>query len=114
MQKLPAKGRITLGGDKNYDTRDFVDGARSLQVTPHVAQNDTHRKSAIDARTTRHAGYAVSQAKRKRVEEIFGWLKTVGVMRKTRHRGTQRVGWMFTFSLATYNLVRMRHLLPSV
>ena len=114
VQKLPAKGRITLGGDKNYDTRDFVDGARSLQVTPHVAQNDTHRKSAIDARTTRHAGYAVSQAKRKRVEEIFGWLKTVGVMRKTRHRGTQRVGWMFTFSLATYNLVRMRHLLPSV
>ncbi len=114
VQKVPAKGRITLGGDKNYDTRDFVAGARSLQVTPHVAQNDTHRKSAIDARTTRHAGYAVSQAKRKRVEEIFGWLKTVGVMRKTRHRGTQRVGWMFTFSLATYNLVRMRHLLPSV
>lgn len=110
--ELPAKGRITLGGDKNYDTRDFVDAARSLNVTPHVAQNVTkHRRSAIDARTTRHPGYAVSQVKRKRVEEIFGWLKTVGVMRKTRHRGTQRVGWMFTFSLAAYNLVRLRTLL---
>ena len=102
--------RVTLGGDKNYDTRDFVDTLRSLNVTPHVAQNNTNRRSAIDGRTTRHAGYAVSQIKRKRVEEIFGWLKTVGLMRKTRHRGTQRVGWMFTFSLAAYNLVRIRNL----
>lgn len=113
VQELPAKGRITLGGDKNYDTRDFVDAARSLNVTAHVAQNTTNRKSAIDARTTRHAGYAVSMRKRKRIEEIFGWLKTVGVIRKTKHRGTQRVGWMFTFSLAAYNLVRMRHLVPA-
>jgi transposase len=106
--------RVTLGGDKHYDTRDFVDVARSLHVTPHVAQNITrNRNSAIDGRTTRHPGYAVSMRKRKRVEETFGWLKTVGVMRKTRHRGIERVGWIFTFSLAAYNLVRMRNLLPA-
>lgn len=104
--------RVTLGADKHYDTRDFVDATRSLNVTPHVAQNITRQRgSAIDGRTTRHSGYAVSMRKRKRVEEIFGWLKTVGVMRKTRHRGVERVGWMFTFSLAAYNLVRMRRLL---
>ncbi|NIP73764.1 MAG: IS5 family transposase [Gammaproteobacteria bacterium] len=106
--------RVTLGGDKHYDTRDFVDATRSLNVTPHVAQNITrNRTSAIDGRTTRHPGYAVSMRKRKRIEEIFGWLKTVGVMRKTRHRGIERVSWMFTFSLAAYNLVRMRNLLPA-
>ena len=110
LEDAGANRRITLGGDKNYDVHDFVDTLRSLNVTLHVAQNDTNRKSAIDRRTTRHAGYAVSMRKRKRVEEIFGWLKTVGVMRKTRHRGTQRVGWMFTFSLAAYNLVRIRNL----
>ncbi len=113
LEDAGANGRITLGGDKNYDVHDFVDTLRSLSVTPHVAQNDTNRKSAIDGRTTRHPGYAVSMRKRKRVEEIFGWLKTVGVLRKTRHRGTQRVDWMFTFSLAAYNLVSMRHLLPA-
>jgi transposase len=113
LQDTGGNRRITLGGDKNYDVHDFVDSLRSLQVTPHVAQNDTRRASAIDRRTTRHPGYAVSLRKRKRVEEIFGWLKTVGVLRKTRHRGTQRVGWMFTFSLAAYNLVRMRHLVPA-
>ena len=113
VEEVPAQGRITLGGDKNYDTRDFVDAARSLNVTPHVAQNTANRKSAIDRRTTHHPGYAISQLKRKRVEEIFGWLKTVAGLRKTRHRGTQRVGWMFTFSLAAYNLVRMRHLVPA-
>ena len=79
--------RITVGADKGYDTRDFVEALRLLQVTPHVAQNTSHRSSAIDARTTRHAGYEVSQWTRKRVEEIFGWLKTVGLLRKTRHRG---------------------------
>ena len=105
--------RITVGGDKAYDVHDFVDTLRSLHVTPHVAQNNTNRASAIDGRTTRHPGYAVSMRKRKRVEEIFGWLKTVGVLRKTRHRGTQRVGWMFTFSLAAYNLVRLRNLVPA-
>ena len=86
---------------------------RSLNVTPHVAQNDTNRQSAIDGRTTRHPRYKVSMNKRKRVEEIFGWLKTVGMMRKTRHRGMKKIEWMFTFSLAAYNLVRMRNLVPA-
>ena len=103
-------GRVTLGADKGYDSRDFVEALRLLQVTPHVAQNTSHRSSAIDQRTTRHAGYGVSQWKRKRVEEIFGWLKTVGLLRKTRHRGRRRVSWMFVFSLAVYNLVRIRNL----
>jgi transposase len=107
---LAPADRVTLGADKGYDTRDFVAAIRLLGVTPHVAQNTTHRASAIDGRTTRHPGYAVSQRRRKRVEEIFGWLKTVGLMRKTRHRGTRRVDWMFTFALAAYNLVRIRNL----
>jgi len=102
--------RVTLGADKAYDTRDFVQAVRLLQVTPHVAQNNTARTSAIDERTTRHEGYDSSQQKRKRIEEIFGWLKTIGVLRKTRHRGRARVGWMFLFGLAVYNLVRMRTL----
>ncbi|MGC1449569.1 MAG: IS5 family transposase [Candidatus Sulfotelmatobacter sp.] len=106
------RGRLTLGGDKNYDTREQVASLRALKVTPHVAQN-TGRPggSALDQRTTRHAGYAVSQTKRKRVEEIFGWFKTVALMRKTRYRGLERVGWMFTWAAAAYNLVRMRNLL---
>ena len=90
-----------------------MDAARSLTVTPHVAQNDTNRKSAIDRRTTRHPGYAVSMRKRKRVEEIFGWLKTVALMRKTRYRGRAKVDWMFTFAAVAYNLTRMRHLVPA-
>jgi transposase len=102
--------RVTLGADKAYDTHDFVESLRELKVTPHVTQNTTRRSSAIDGRTTRHAGYAVSQRKRKRVEEIFGWIKTVALMRKTRHRGMARVGWMFTFTAAAYNLVRIRNL----
>jgi transposase len=102
--------RITVGTDKGYDTRDFVEALRLVQVTPHVAQNTSNRSSAIDQRTTRHAGYEVSQWKRKRVEEIFGWLKTVGLLRKTRHRGRRRVSWMFIFGLAVYNLVRIRNL----
>ena len=102
--------RITVGADKGYDTRDFVEALRLLAVTPHVAQNTSTRSSAIDQRTTRHAGYEVSQWKRKRVEEIFGWLKTVGLLRKTRHRGRRRVNWMFIFGLAIYNLVRIRNL----
>src|SRR5262250_2915135 len=100
----------TLGADKSYDTRDFVDGLRGLAVTPHVAQHTTKRSSAIDGRTTRHGGYRVSQRQRKRIEEIFGWLKQIGLLRKTRHRGVARVSWMFTFGLAVYNLVRMRNL----
>src|SRR5215475_7074331 len=103
--------RATVGADKGYDTRDFIDAIRVLRITPHVAQNTTKRRSAIDGRTTRHAGYALSQQRRKRVEEIFGWLKTVGLMRKTRHRGVRRVDWMFTFTLAAYNLVRIRNLI---
>ena len=103
-------GRVTLGADKAYDTADFVDRLRELAVTPHVAQNTSNRSSAIDQRTTRHPGYLVSQQKRKRIEEIFGWLKTIGLLRKTRHRGTERVGWIFVFGLAVYNLLRIRNL----
>jgi transposase len=109
--EIPGRQRATLGADKGYDTRGFVAHARSLGVTPHVAQNDTSRRSAIDDRTTRHEGYAVSQRKRKLVEPIFGWMKVTANLRKTRHRGRERVGWMFTFALAAYNLVRMRTLL---
>jgi transposase len=101
----------TLGADKGYDTRAFVDVLRGLGITPHVAQNTSNRSSAIDGRTTRHPGYLVSQQKRKLVEEIFGWLKTVGLMRKTRHRGVRRVDWLFTFAAAVYNLVRIRNLM---
>ena len=105
-------GGVALGGDKNYDTQGCVADLRAASVTPHVAQNTARRGgSAIDARTTRHLGYELSQRLRKRVEEIFGWLKTVGGMRKTRFRGTARVGWIFTWALAAYNLVRMRNLL---
>jgi len=107
---------VTLAGDKGYDTREFVRELRGLNVTPHVAQNlKRSGGSAIDGRTTRHAGYKVSQQKRKRIEEVFGWLKTVGMLRKTRHRGVFKVGWVFTFAAAAYNLVRMRNLLsPAV
>jgi transposase len=107
---MPDGHRVTVGADKAYDTHDFVRDLRDLNITPHVAQNTKNRSSAIDGRTTRHAGYALSQRKRKRVEEIFGWIKTVGLMRKTRHRGLARVGWMFTFTAAAYNLVRIRNL----
>ena len=107
VEEIPGQYRVTLGGDKAYDTKEFVQEMRDHQVTPHLALKTT---TIIDARTTRHPGYAISQQKRKRVEEIFGWLKTVGGLRKTRHRGVERVGWMFTFALAAYNLVRMRNL----
>jgi transposase len=111
LKSIPGQHRRTVGADKGYDTRDFVAQARGLAVTPHVAQNTSRRRSAIDGRTTQQPGYSVSQRVRKRVEEIFGWLKTVGLMRKTRHKGVDRVGWMFTFAAAVYNLVRMRNLL---
>jgi IS5 family transposase len=106
----PASKPVTLGGDRGYDTRGFVAALRERKVTPHVAQNNSNRRSAIDGRTTRHEGYGVSQRKRKRVEEVFGWMKTVALQRKTRFRGLERVGWMFTFAAAAYNLVRMRNL----
>ena len=111
MKRVKRGRRSTLGGDKNYDTHPHVEELRALGVTPHVAQNDTNRRSAIDDRTTTHTGYEVSQRKRKRVEQVFGWGKTVGPIRKTKYRGVQRVGWMFTFTQAAYNLVRMRPLL---
>ncbi len=111
IKQRPRKTGMTLAGDKAFDTKDFVHELRAGGVTPHVAQNDKRRGgSAIDRRTTRHPGYAVSQRKRKRVEEIFGWLKTVGLLRKTRHRGLELVGWIFKFATAAYNLVRIRNL----
>jgi len=110
IQEVRTRRRITVGADKNYDTQDFVETCQRLDATPHVAQNTTRRSSAIDERTTRHPGDWVSQRKRKCIEEIFGWLKTFGLMRKTRHRGADRVGWMFTFAVAVFNLVRIRNL----
>jgi len=111
LDQVPGSKRLTVAGDKGYDTRDFVAECRKLGVTPHVAQNDKRPGgSAIDGRTTRHDGYAVSQRKRKRIEECFGWMKTVALLRKVRHRGIFKVGWVFTFAAAAYNLVRMRNL----
>jgi len=107
VKDVPGRHRITVGGDRGFDDAGFVDSLRSLNATPHVAQK---QRSAIDPRTTRHVGYAISQRARKRVEEVFGWLKTVGLLRQTRHRGRARVGWMLTFAVAAYNLVRLRTL----
>jgi len=111
VSELPGRNRVTVGADKGYDSRNFVDVLRELRVTPHIAQRTKRRRSAIDGRTVRHRSYAVSQRVRKRVEEIFGWIKTVGNLAKVRHRGRERVAWMFTFTAAAYNLVRMRNLL---
>jgi len=105
------KRRTTVAADRNYDTHDFVKTMRGLKVTPHVTQN--HKKkggSSIDGRTTRHDGYGVSQTFRKRIEEVFGWLKTVGLFRKTRYRGVRKIDWHFTLAVTAYNLVRMRNL----
>jgi IS5 family transposase len=113
LDHKPAWKRVTLGADRGYDTRAFVKAVRERNVTPHIAQNDTNRRSALDERTTRHDGYAVSQRKQKRVEEVFGWIKTVAQQRKTRFRGLERVGWMFTLAASAYNLVRMRNLLAA-
>jgi transposase len=104
---IPGRHRITVGTDKAYDTADFVADARGLNATPHVTQNDKGRRSAIDGRTTRHAGYQVSLRVRKRIEEVFGWMKVIGGQRKTRYRGTPRVGWMFTLAAAAYDLIRL-------
>lgn len=104
---------ITLGADKAYDAEDFVNELKSMNVRPHVAQNTNGRRSAIDGRTTRHPGYAMSQKIRKRIEEGFGWIKTVGGQRKTRFRGRDRVGWAFTFAAAAYNLVRLPKLVEA-
>jgi transposase len=116
IEQIPAEQRVTVGADKGYDTREFVAECRRMKVTPHVAQNTKRAGgSAIDTRTTRHAGYQISQRKRKRIEECFGWLKTIALLRKLRHRGIFKVGWIFAFAAAAYNLVRMRKLLaPAV
>jgi transposase len=111
IASLSGGDRVTVGADKGYDTKGFVADARALNTTPHVSQK---KHSAIDGRTTRHEGYRISQVKRKRVEEIFGWMKTIGGLRKLRHRGLELVGWMFTFTAAAYNLVRIRNLTKSV
>jgi Transposase DDE domain len=111
LRLLDGRHRITLGADKAYDVAGFVVRLRAIRVTPHVAQNTSNRRSAIDKRTTRHPGYAVSQRIRKRIEEAFGWIKTSGGLRKTRHRGKARVGWTFTLTAAACNLVRLPRLL---
>ena len=115
LQKLPGRQPVTVRGDKGFDTRDFVKECGNLRVTPHVAQNDARPGgSAIDGRTTRHVGYAVSQRKRKPIEECFGWLKTIARMRKVRHRGVCCGYWIFIFACAAHNLVRMRNLAAAV
>jgi transposase len=114
LEQVPGTKRLTAGADKGYDTAEFVDECRHLGVTPHVARNTARRGgSALDGRTVRHPGYAVSQRRRKRIEECFGWLKDIALLRKLRHRGLFRVGWIFTFAAAAYNLVRMRKLIPT-
>ena len=111
LEALPARSGVTVGGDKAYDRARFVDECRYMGITPHVAQKTS--QSAIDARTTRHPGYALSQRRRKRVEEVFGWMKTTGLLRKLRHRGGPLIEWIFTFTAAAYNLVRLRTLLTA-
>ena len=110
-KKMRWRKRVTLGADKNYDTYDFVSGLRELSITPHVAQNLLRRGgSAIDERTTRHAGYAVSQEKRKRIEQSFGWVKIIGLLKKVKLRGREKVSWLFRFAGAVYNLYRLSRL----
>jgi transposase len=113
-EKIPGVKRITLGGDKNYDTKDFVRELRGMNITPHVAQNNQNRASAIDERTTWRAGYEVSQRKRKRIEESFGWMKIIGLLKKVKLRGLDKVGWLFTFVGAAYNLYRLQKLKTAV
>jgi transposase len=113
LGRQAGRHRATLGADKAYDVADFVADLRALKVTPHVAQNTSGRRSAIDGRTTRHPGYAISQRLRPRIEESFGWIKTVGGLRKTRHRGSARVGWLFTLTAAACNLIRLPKLLAA-
>src|SRR5689334_7730768 len=111
LEQIEGTQPLTVGGDKGFDTRDFVKECRHMRVTPHVAQNLERRGgSAIDGRTTRHPGYAISQNKRKRIEECFAWLKTIALLRKVHHRGLCKVHWIFTLACASYNLVRIRNL----
>ncbi len=115
LEQVRGTKAVTVGGDKGFDTRDFVKECRHMGVAPHVAQNHARPGgSAIDGHTTRHPGYAISQRKRKRIEECFGWLKTIALLRKVRHRGVCKVHWIFTLACAAYNLVRMRNLTAAV
>ncbi|TPJ32049.1 transposase, partial [Mesorhizobium sp. B2-8-3] len=119
VDRLGAKRRITLGADKAYDAREFVAALRKRKVTPHIARheyvdkNGILRRSALDERTTRYPGYTISLRIRKRIEEVFGWIKTTGSLRKTRHRGTEKVDWTFTLTVAAYNLVRLPKLMAT-
>jgi transposase len=112
VRHSPGGKRITLGADKAYDAAEFIADLRELNVTPHIAQNDSGRRSAIDARTTRHPGYAVSQQKRKRTEEPFGWGKTIGGLARPMLRGARRLAFKFTLTMVAYDLVRLPKLLP--
>jgi transposase len=111
VRRSPGSRRITLGADKGYDAREFVDDLRELNVTPHVAQNTSNRASAIDGRTTRQPGYAISQRKRKLVEEPFGWAKTIGGLARPMLRGAQRLGFKFTLTMAAHDLIRLPKLI---
>jgi transposase len=111
LDRLPTAGPVTLGADRGFDAGDFVMELRERRVTPHIAQNTSGRRSAIDGRTTRHEGYALSQRARKRVEEAFGWIKTIAGQARTRLRGLERVRWAFTLAAAAYNLIRLPRLI---
>jgi hypothetical protein len=111
VRRSPGVRRLTLGGDKGYDAASFVTDMRALNVTPHIAQNTSGRRSAIDARTTRHSGYAASQQKRKRIEEPFGWGKTIGGLARPMLRGVQKLAFKFILTMAGYNLIRLPKLL---
>jgi transposase len=113
LDRLPTRERATLGADRGYDAKDFVAELRERWITPHVARNTSGRRSAIDGRTTRHPGYALSQKARKLIEEAIGWMKTVGGQTRARYRGLQRVRWSFTFTAAAYNLIRLPKLLAA-
>jgi len=119
LERRKRRARITLGADKAYDVADFVETLRARKITPHIAvdghltKTGKRRKTRVDRRTTRHSGYAVSQRIRKRIEEGFGWIKTSAGLAKTRHRGIERVGWMFTLTVTAYNLVRIPRLLAT-
>jgi len=109
LERVPGRQRVPLGADRGYDVRSFVPELRQL----HVAQNTTRQSSSIDGRTTRHVGYPASPRRRKRIEEVFGWMKTIGSLRKAKYRGDKRVGWTFVFTAAVYNRVRMRTLMAA-
>jgi hypothetical protein len=113
VRHSPGARRITLGADKGYDAAAFVADMRALNVTPHIAQNISGRRSAVDARTTRHPGYAVSQQKRKRIEEPFGWGKTIGGLARPMLRGVKKLGFKFTLTMASYNLIRLPKLIEA-